>query len=78
MWKSTDGGETWTELTGNKGMPSGPLGIMGVTVSPSNPDNLYAMVEAEDGGVFRSSDGGETWRKVNSDRSLRQRAWLFR
>jgi len=77
MWKSTDGGDTWTELTGNKGMPSGPLGIMGITVSPSNPDNLYAMVEAEDGGVFRSSDGGETWRKVNSDRSLRQRAWYY-
>ena len=77
LWKSTDGGETWTELTDNPGLPKGPLGIGGVCVSPSNPQNVYAILEAPEGGVFRSRDGGATWRKVNSERSLRQRAWYY-
>jgi photosystem II stability/assembly factor-like uncharacterized protein len=77
LWKSTDGGDSWTELTQNPGLPKGTLGIIGITVSPSNPDNLYAMVEAEDGGVFRSKDAGATWTRTNEDRSLRQRAWYY-
>ncbi|RMH22435.1 MAG: glycosyl hydrolase [Acidobacteria bacterium] len=77
LFKSTDGGDSWTELTRNEGLPQGTVGIIGITVSPSDPQNLYAIVEAEDGGVFRSRDGGETWRKVNDDRSLRQRAWYY-
>lgn len=77
LWKSTDGGDTWTELTRKPGLPKGTLGIIGITVSASNPDNLYAIVEAEDGGVFRSQDGGATWTRTNEDRSLRQRAWYY-
>jgi photosystem II stability/assembly factor-like uncharacterized protein len=77
LWKSTDGGDTWTELSRKPGLPKGTLGIIGITVSPTNPDNLYAIVEAEDGGVFRSTDGGEKWTKTNEDRSLRQRAWYY-
>ena len=77
IWKSTDGGDSWTELTENEGLPEGPLGINGLTVSPSDPDNLYAIIEAEKGGVFRSRDAGETWKKVNSERKLRQRAWYY-
>jgi len=77
LWKSTDGGDTWTELTHKKGLPKGPLGISGITVSPSNPENLYAIVEAAEGGVFRSPDGGETWTRTNEDRKLRQRAWYY-
>ncbi|MEM8931982.1 MAG: glycosyl hydrolase, partial [Acidobacteriota bacterium] len=77
MWKSTDGGTTWTELTTNPGLPDGTLGIMGITVSPSDPTNLYAIVEAEDGGVFRSRDAGATWAKTNAQRALRQRAWYY-
>ena len=77
LWKSTDGGDTWTELTKKPGLPKGTLGIIGITVSASNPDNLYAIVEAEDGGVFRSKDGGATWTRTNEDRSLRQRAWYY-
>ncbi len=80
LWKSTDGGDSWTELTRNPGLPKGTvggIGIIGVAVSPSNPENVYAIVEAEDGGVFRSRDGGKTWTKTNEDRELRQRAWYY-
>ncbi|MBK7408861.1 MAG: glycosyl hydrolase [Saprospirales bacterium] len=77
LWKSTDGGSTWTELSKAPGMPSGDLGIIGVTVSPVNPDRVWAIVEAKEGGVFRSDDAGKTWRRINEDRSLRQRAWYY-
>ncbi len=77
LWKSTDSGETWENISRNEGLPKGTLGIIGVTVSPVNSDRVWAIVEAKDGGVFRSEDGGKTWRKTNSDRSLRQRAWYY-
>ena len=78
LWKSTDGGDTWKKITRNKGLPqTGTVGIIGVTVSPVNPDRVWAIIEHENGGVFRSEDGGETWRKINSERKLRQRAWYY-
>ena len=78
LWKSTDYGETWTEISTHKGFPEGTLGIIGVTVSQSNSERLWAMVEhKEHGGVYRSEDSGETWKLMNSDRSLRQRAWYY-
>lgn len=77
IWKSVDGGDTWTELTGNDGLPQGTIGISGIAVSPTNNKNVYAIIEAEDGGVFRSRDGGESWALVNEDRNLRQRAWYY-
>ncbi|MFP3938758.1 MAG: WD40/YVTN/BNR-like repeat-containing protein [Thermoanaerobaculia bacterium] len=77
LWKSTDGGDTWAELTENDGLPEGTWGISGVAVSPTDPDTVYAIVEAEEGGVFRSRDGGETWRRTNAERKLRQRAWYY-
>lgn len=77
LWKSTDGGDTWKNISGSKGLPKGTLGIIGVTVSPKNSNRVWALIEAADGGVFRSDDGGETWMKTNEDRSLRQRAWYY-
>jgi photosystem II stability/assembly factor-like uncharacterized protein len=77
LWKSTDSGETWTEISKNEGMPKDTLGIIGVTVSPVNSDRVWAIVESKTGGVFRSDDAGKTWRKLNEDRSLRQRAWYY-
>ncbi|MCB0717152.1 MAG: glycosyl hydrolase [Bacteroidetes bacterium] len=77
LWKSTDGGDTWTDLSSNDGLPDGTLGIIGVTVSPVNSERVWAMIEADKGGLFRSDDAGETWRRVNDDRNLRQRAWYY-
>jgi len=77
VFKSTDGGDTWTELTRNPGMPKGMVGKVGIAVSPANPERVWAIVEAEDGGVFRSDNGGTTWTKVNEERRLRQRAWYY-
>ncbi|AVR44912.1 glycosyl hydrolase [Christiangramia fulva] len=78
LWKSTDSGENWKEISKNKGFPTDTLGIIGVTVSPVNSERVWAIVENKDkGGVYRSDDGGDTWEYVNDDRSLRQRAWYY-
>lgn len=77
LFKSLDGGDTWIDLTQNPGMPEGPIGKIGVTVSPVNPNRVWAIVEANEGGVFRSEDGGWTWERTNSERKLRQRAFYY-
>lgn len=78
LWKSTDSGETWTEISNNEGFATDTLGIIGVAVSPQNSNRVWAMVEnKEKGGLYRSEDAGKTWALVNSDRSLRQRAWYY-
>jgi photosystem II stability/assembly factor-like uncharacterized protein len=77
LWKSTDGGDSWTDLSKSSGLPKGTLGIVGVTVSPTDPDSVYAFVEAEGGGVFRSKDGGKTWKRTSDDHELTQRAWYY-
>ncbi|HKK75989.1 MAG TPA: hypothetical protein VJ953_13005 [Saprospiraceae bacterium] len=77
LWKSTDGGDTWTDITRNPGLPQGVNGIIGVAVSPQNSERIWTIIENQQGGVFRSDDGGETWRKTSADRNLRQRAWYY-
>lgn len=77
IWKTTDGGATWKNLSSNKGMPSGIMGIIGVSVSKPDHERVYAIIENEHGGVFRSDDGGANWIKINEDRNLRQRAWYY-
>ncbi len=77
LWKSIDGGDTWTELSSNPGMPEGPIGKIGVTVSPADSNRVWAIVEANEGGVFRSDDAGLTWERTNDERKLRQRAFYY-
>ena len=77
LFKSTNGGRTWKEITRNPGLPTGIIGNVGISVSGANPRRVYAMLEADSGGVYRSDDGGDTWSWVNSNRSLRQRAWYY-
>lgn len=77
LFKSTDGGDSWTELTDNPGMPQGLKGRIGVAVSPAKPDRVWALVEAEDGGLLRSDDGGATWQRLSDDRNLRLRFWYY-
>ncbi len=77
LFKSTDGGETWTEITRNPGLPSGVVGRIGVAVSDANPNRVYALVENENGGLYRSDDAGATWTVVNQNRAIRQRAFYY-
>jgi photosystem II stability/assembly factor-like uncharacterized protein len=77
LFKSTDGGRTWTELSRNPGLPRGMLGKIGVAVSPVDGNRVYAIVEADSGGVFRSDDAGRTWTLTNDERKLRQRAFYY-
>ena len=78
LWKSTDEGKNWKEISLNEGFASGTLGIIGVTVSSVNPQKVWAIVENKDeGGVYHSQDGGVTWEHINDSRALRQRAWYY-
>ena len=77
LWKSTDGGDTWENISGNEGLPGGTWGISGVAISPVNSKKIFALIENQDGGLYRSDDGGNSWKKVNEDRNLRQRAWYY-
>jgi photosystem II stability/assembly factor-like uncharacterized protein len=79
IFKSIDGGETWTEITRNPGLPKGMIGNIGLAVSGAKSSRVWAIIEAdgEDGGVYRSDDAGATWTKLNTERKLRQRAWYY-
>ena len=79
LFKSTDAGDTWTEITENPGMPKGLKGRIGVAASPARKDRVWAIMEVEDwaGGLFRSDDGGANWERVSDDRNLQQRPWYY-
>ena len=77
LFKSTDGGDTWTDITRNSGMPSGVIGRIGIAISGADSTRLYALVENENGGLFLSDDAGATWKLANADRNIRQRAFYY-
>ncbi|WP_457619028.1 WD40/YVTN/BNR-like repeat-containing protein [Lutibacter sp.] len=77
LWKSTDEGETWTNISKNEGLPKGIWGISGIAVSPVNSDIVWTLIENRDGGIYKSTDAGKTWKLINSERKLRQRAWYY-
>jgi photosystem II stability/assembly factor-like uncharacterized protein len=74
LYKSTDGGNSWNKL--NNGLPE-IMGKTAIKVAPANPDRLYAVIEAESGGVYRSDDAGATWKMASQNRATIARAWYF-
>lgn len=74
LYKSTDGGNSWVKL--NNGLPE-LMGKIGVKVAPSNPDRIYAVIEAENGGIYRSDNAGASWKLISQNRATIARAWYF-
>ncbi len=77
IYRTTDAGDTWQDITGNKGFPEGIKGRMGVAASPAKDGRVWAIVEAEKRGLYRSEDWGETWELISDDPKLIQRPWYY-
>ena len=78
LWRSTDGGETWVDLTERPGLPKGLKGKIGVAASPAQPGRVWALIEHKTaGGLYRSDDGGEKWEQVSDNQNLISRAWYY-
>ena len=77
FYKSTDGGETWTEITRATGLPSGLVGKTSVSISGADPNRVYALIENDKGGLYVSDDAGASWKLINEGRNIRQRAFYY-
>ena len=77
IYKSTDGGDSWTEITDNPGLPQGLKGRIGIAVSPPMPNRVWAIVESKEGGLYRSDDAGDTWKRVTDKGELQRRPWYY-
>ena len=77
LYKSTDGGETWRDITRNPGLPSGLVGKISVGISGADLNRVYALIEHDNGGLFSSDDAGATWKLANAGRNIRQRAFYY-
>ena len=78
LWKSTDGGDTWSDITRNKGFPPACSGKIGVAASPAKSGRVWALIEAKDKpGLYRSDDFGETWKLLTDNPDLRHRPWYY-
>ncbi|MDX1997701.1 MAG: hypothetical protein SF066_08260 [Thermoanaerobaculia bacterium] len=74
---STDGGENWTRLTPEDGLPEGDLGRIGLAIAPSNPRIVYALIEAKENAFYRSTNGGLSFEKVSSDTNIGNRPFYY-
>ena len=77
LYKTTDGGDTWCDVSDRPGLPKETLGRIGVALSPARPGRVWALIEAENGGLFRSDDGGDTWEQLSDNADLRTRSWYY-
>jgi len=78
LWQSSDGGETWADLSDKPGMPSGIKGKLGVAASPAQAGRVWALVEHKTaGGLYRSDDYGAHWEQVSDNPQLISRAWYY-
>ena len=88
LWTSKDGGDTWKNLTGTAGLPDGPIGKIGLAMTPADSKRVYALIETSSNGLiapvdpghgtlYRSDDGGTSWRAVSSDHDLMQRPLYY-
>ncbi|HEX3723164.1 MAG TPA: glycosyl hydrolase [Nitrolancea sp.] len=77
IWRSLDGGDTWEDITRNSGLPTGVLGKIGVAASGAKPGRVWALIESDDGALFRSEDYGQTWARINEEGDLRRRPWYY-
>ena len=77
IWRSTDGGETWTDISNNRGLPGGIYGKIGISASPAKPGRVWALIEHEKNGMYRSDDYGDTWEYVSSNNNLTSRSWYY-
>jgi photosystem II stability/assembly factor-like uncharacterized protein len=86
LYRSDDGGDSWKKLgpgvlpePGKEeiGLPTGPWGRVGLAIAPSSPDRVFALIEAEEGGLYRTDDGGDTWSAATKMRAIRSRPWYF-
>ncbi len=79
IYKSTDGGDTWTDLSSKAGLPKGDKGRIGIALAPSRPNRVWAIIDAAgaDQGIYRTDDGGETWTHLTDNADLTQRPWYY-
>ena len=77
LYKSTNGGDTWTDISDNPGLPTGTKGKIGIAASPVQSGRVWAIIEAEDAGLYRSEDGGESWTMTSKNRDLIHRPWYY-
>lgn len=77
IYKSTDGGDTWTDISENTGLPQGVKGKIGLAASPAQSGRIWALIEHKDGGLYRSDDYGQTWEKVCGKDLLWTRSWYY-
>ncbi|HUH11457.1 MAG TPA: hypothetical protein VMK65_00040, partial [Longimicrobiales bacterium] len=77
LYYSSDGGDRWADISTRPGLPAKPWGKVGVSVSGADAMRIYAIIEADSGGIYRSDDGGHSWQWINDDRNMRQRAFYY-